>query len=335
MNIEVLRPSALGAAELAAWRALAAASPTMRRAFCAPGFALACEAAHGRARVAVLHEAGTIAGFLAFQFAGPWQQRAGLAERIGGELCDAAGLLAAPGTVVDPPALLRQCRLGALAMTHLTGEQASHGLTPQTQDIGHVIDLRGGLAAYLAGLRPEFLRDTARRLRRAEREYGALRFSFDAQPAAADALALIGRKRAQYRRTGAKDPFDAPRNVRLIEALCAAPAPDCRPVLTRLHAGGRVLAEHFGLLCGDVLSHWFPVYDPAAEKVSPGRLLLWHQIGQAEACGVAFVDRGEGDSAAKRDFSTGTQSYGSAYWSARTPRGLAARALQSALWRLG
>ncbi len=334
VKAELMPPSALGESERAAWRAMAAAAPDTRRAFFAPGFARACETAHGRARVAVLHEGGALRGFLPLQFATGWHRAAGLAERIGGELNDAAGLVALAGVQVNPRALLRQAGIGALFITHLTEGQAARGLASEAEEIGHVIGLSGGGAAYHAALDAEFQRDTARRLRRAEREFGPLRFEFDPHPDAAAALALIGRKRAQYARTGAADPFAVPGPLRLIAALCDASAPDCQPTLARLWAGERVLAAHFGLLCHGVLSYWFPVYDPAAEKVSPGRLLLWHLTGQAEACGITLIDRGAGDNPAKRDFSTGTRRFGTANLAAGGMRGGIARLAQAAQWRL-
>ena len=63
-------------------------------------------------------------------------------------------------------------------------------------------------------------------------------------------------------------------HLRLIEALNEAPGPECRLVMTRLQVGDRILAQHLGLRYHDVLSYWFPVYDPDAQGVSPGRLLL-------------------------------------------------------------
>lgn len=335
VKAERLRPSELGEAELAGWRRMAAASAPLRRAFFSPAFARACEAAHGRAYVAVLHEAGAVRGLLPFQFASRWHRLAGLAERIGGELSDAAGLISDPDTRIVPAAVLRQCGAGVLFMTHLAEGQDGHGLTAARYETGHVIDLAAGPAAYLARLRPDFVRDTERRLRRAERELGALQFGFNSAPTAEAALAVIARKRVQYRRTGTSDPFAVPHRLRLIEALCATPAPDCRPVLARLTAGGRLLAEHLGLCCGNTLSYWFPVYDPATDKLSPGRLLLWHQIAQAEACGIALIDRGEGDTPAKQDFSTGTQRFGVANYTAAGLRGAVARLAQAAAWRLG
>lgn len=101
-----------------------------------------------------------------------------------------------------------------------------------------------------------------------------------------------------------------------------------------LSAGERLLASHLGLFHNGVLNYWFPVYDFEARRVSPGRLLMWHTLQQADAIGLRFIDRGAGDSEAKRDFSSGTVQFGRAAWSADTWRARAARLWQSADWRL-
>jgi CelD/BcsL family acetyltransferase involved in cellulose biosynthesis len=103
-------------------------------------------------------------------------------------------------------------------------------------------------------------------------------------------------------------------------------------MLARLYAGERELAAHLGLRCGDVLNYWFPVHDPALRHVSPGRLLLWRLI--EERHGLRLIDRGEGDTPAKRDFATHATRFGRANWVAGTWRAAPARALQAALWRL-
>jgi CelD/BcsL family acetyltransferase involved in cellulose biosynthesis len=337
LKAELLPPAALGAGELRTWTAWLAENPALQRAFFAPGFARAAATASGLARVAVLHEGGTIRAFLPFQFRSRWHARVGLAERIGGDLCDNAGLIAAAGFTIAPAALLRLCRLGSLFLTHLAEGQEAFGLTAGEWRIGHRIDLAGGWSAYLAGLnaaRRGFVADTERRLRRAERDYGALAFSIETAPGWAAVAPLIAAKRAQYRRTGVADGFEDPARLRLIEALLAAPSPECRPLLTTLAAGGRVLAQHLGLRCGGALSYWFPVYDPAAQKISPGRLLLWRTLEAAAELGLSLIDRGEGDSEAKRDFSTGTARFGVAHWTSGTWRATAARVWQAAVWRL-
>ena len=337
LEAEVLTPSHLDDADRAAWTHMLAATPDLRRAFFAPGFALACERAGYRVRVGVLRQGGATRGFLPFQFASSWHERLGLAERVGDGLCDNAGLIAEPGFTIDPIALLRRCGINRLFITHLAENQEAFGLTAEAHEVGHRIDLPDGSAAYFAALaagRRGFVQDTQRRLRRAERDHGALRFACDTRPELSAVRGLIARKRDQFRRTGAEDMFDDRRRQRLIEALLADSTPDCRPVMTMLFAGERLLASHLGLLHHDVLSYWFPVYDPEAQKVSPGRLLLWHTLQQAEALGLRLIDRGAGDSEAKRDFSTATTRFGCAAWSAGTLRAGVARLWQSAEWRL-
>lgn len=337
LKAEILAPSALGPVERAAWAGLLADSAHLQRAFFTHGFAAACEAAGFRARVALLHEGGTIRAVLPFQFRTVWHQRLGLAERIGGSMSDHAGLVAAPDMRIAPDRLLRLCRLGGFTLTHLPEQQQGFGLTAEHWRIGHRIDLPAGAPAYFAALAAErkpFVNDTGRRLRRAAKDYGEVAFTALTGPAEAAVMAVVDAKRAQYARTGAADSFADPRRIALLRSLAAHPAPDCALLLTELRAGDRILARHVGMLHAGVLSYWFPVYDPEAQKVSPGRLLLWHTIQDADRLGIRLIDRGEGDTEAKRDFSTGTTQFGEAYWNSGTAGGGFARVFQAAEWRL-
>jgi CelD/BcsL family acetyltransferase involved in cellulose biosynthesis len=334
----VKRPSALDATEREAWRGFLADSPSLQRAFFAHGFALAAERAGFPARVAVLSQHGAPAAFLPFQFAGGWQRRLGLAERIGGHLSDHAGLVAKRGFTISPPRLLEMAGIGGLFIDHLSEGQAEFGLAAETTRPGHVIDIANGAAAYFTALESgnkSFLQDTERRMRRLEKEYGPARFSFEPAPAWPDVLALLQEKRAQYSRTGVADAFAQPAHERLVQALVDAADRECLPVLSVLTAGGRVLARHLGLLHAGHLSYWFPVYDPAAQKVSPGRMLLWQTIAEADRHGIRLIDRGEGDSQAKRDFSTGIRQFGVVNWRAPGWRGALGRMAQRLAWRLG
>jgi CelD/BcsL family acetyltransferase involved in cellulose biosynthesis len=337
LKCDVIPPSRLGTTELTAWLQMLEATPHLQRAFFTPTFARACEAAGFRVRVGVLHEGGRLRGFLPFQFNSPWHAGIGLAERVGGEMSDNAGLIAEPDFVSDPVALLRSCGVNRLFVTHLAEGQEVFGLTAKERRIGHRIDLAKGSAAYFAMLaseRRDFVQDTERRLRRAEREYGEVRFIDKLRPKPATVMELIARKRAQYLRSGAADIFTDPRRLRLIDELLAADAPDCRPLFTTMFAGRRWLAGHFGLIHRDVLSYWFPVYDPAAKQVSPGRLLLWRTLQSADALGLRMIDRGEGDNQAKRDFSTGTSRFGRVDWSSGAVRARVGGLCQAIGWRL-
>lgn len=337
LKAEIVRPSELGTAERVIWSDILAAIPGLQRAFLSIEFAQACELAYRDAYVGVLHENGAVRGFLPYQFRSSWHRRLRMADRIGEDVCDNAGVIAKPDVSIEPASLLQCCRLSSLLMTHMAEEQAALGLATSDFEIGHRIDLSGGLASFIARLvqsgRRGVRQDTERRLRRAGREYGTLRFTASTSPQWNDVAQLVVQKQYQYRRTGVADVFDDPRRLRLLQILTERQSPGCLPLLTVLTAGDRVLARHFGLLHAGVLSYWFPVYDPEAKKISPGRLLLWHTIERAESLGIRLIDRGAGDSEAKRDLSTGSVRLGRLHAYASDPRGWLARGWQSAAWR--
>lgn len=338
LSATVKRPSALDEAELAAWRDFMAASPALGRAFLSPRFALGCEQAHGRARVAVLRDAAGVCAFLPFQFRSAWHATFRAAEAMGGEMADHAGLIARPGLTMAPARLLAASGLGALFFRQLSPGQQEFGLRAEPARIGHLIDLRDGADAYFAALAARdrsFMLDTERRARRLEKSFGPVGFSMVADPDGSEVEAVIAAKRAQYQRTDVGDPLAPEANRALLHALARGGDETCRVVLASLTAGGRTIARHLGLMCGGTLSYWFPVYDPEVRQASPGRLLLWQTIRAAAAHGITLIDRGGGDTQAKRDFSTGTVTFGIAHYHAPGPRGVAARLAQAAAWRLG
>ena len=302
---EVVRPSALSASDIAAWHMMMEQSPFLQRGFFAPEFALACERAHDLARVVVFRREQVPVAFFPFQFASRWNRMIGAGERIGGDISDHAGLIASSGFCIATASLLAAARLNALFVTHLNERQTVFGLVGEDWRVGHVIDLRGGAERYLQELlhnRSDFFQDTRRRLRRAQRDFGAVEFVFDAAPAFAQVIEILDAKRHQYARTGAGDVFGNPAYIAIIKSLIDYSSIHCRPVISVLRAGDHVLARHLGLMSQGVLSYWFPVYEPAAKAVSLGRLLLWHVIEAAREHGITFIDRGEGGESSQTGF---------------------------------
>jgi CelD/BcsL family acetyltransferase involved in cellulose biosynthesis len=281
LRADVLRPSALGAAERARWQDIQAHSPWLGRAFLTPAFADACERAYGRAYVAVLHQGGSIQGFLPFQFRSAWHERLRFAERIGCEMSDAAGLVARPEFRITSHCLLRLAGFSSLIVSHLMPGQEQFGLDAAWSDSAYLTDLRAGDAAFYQDLlvrERSYVRETERKTRRAASVFGSLTFTRTDHIAAETIALLISQKREQYQRTQVTDVFSNEANTRLIAALRENPTPDCRLVLDQVMAGDRILAQHLGPQYRDVLSIWFPTYDTAAHNVSPGRLLLWQML---------------------------------------------------------
>jgi CelD/BcsL family acetyltransferase involved in cellulose biosynthesis len=337
LRADVVPPSALSPSEIELWHRMLVQTPSLQRAFLTPAFALACERATARAHVAVLRAGATIHAFLPFQFKSAWHQRIRLAERIGGNMSDNAGLIACPDFRTDAQSLLRLGGLASLQLSHLMEGQDQFGLDAEWSQISYVTDLNAGPDAYFAALFERdrgLVRDTERCLRKAEKTYGQLCLVQPDNIPSDMLAAVIAEKRLQYRRTQVADPFMNPEHLRLIEALNESGGPECRLVMTRLQAGDRILAQHLGLRHHDVLTYWFPVYDPDAHGVSPGRLLLWYIIRQAINDGIRLIDYGEGEALYKRQFGTGTMRLGRAMWSAGNVRSMVARAWQSAEWRL-
>jgi len=88
------------------------------------------------------------------------------------------------------------------------------------------------------------------------------------------------------------------------------------------------------LRCHDMLHVWFPVYNPKYSSYSPGRILFKHILVVAAQHGIRLFDRGEGDTQAKREFSNEEHIFSYGLWHVAGWRGLRARIVLSAFWRI-
>ncbi|MFO1056635.1 MAG: GNAT family N-acetyltransferase [Dongiaceae bacterium] len=332
----VTSPARLSEEECRSWRALAAMDG-LDHPFLSPGFSACVARVRRGVRVCVLRQGGRIVGFLPFQRVSGRPGWLGLAEPVGGRMSDRFGLVAAPGCWLPPAALLRAAGLHALEFHHLGDEQLRFGLTGGGARIGHRLMLGRDPADYWARLKaanPSFLAELRRRERRLVEQHGPLRFELAVADPQAGLSRLVARKRAQYRESGVPDALAAGWKRRLLAALAASGDPDCRGVLTELHAGETWVASHFGLRNRHTLHYWFPAYNPALAKLAPGHLLLRLIIEHGMADGIAVIDRGEGDQPHKTSWPTEPRWYHRGLWRRPTARGLAGQAGLALAWRL-
>lgn len=300
--------------ELAAWDALHAAQGPHRWAFQSVGFARAVHETVAAVRVALLWRADELVGVLPLQRQpGRWG-RWGLHEPVGGLMADYAGLLAGEGVCTTWAALLAGSGVPGLFFTHLDEQQLGLGLTGAQPRLGLRTRIHpDGGAAHWVWLRTQdkkLVDDTERRERKLQRDHGDVSFAMDSPHAEQNLQTLIAAKSDQYRRTGAPSgPLLQPRNQRLLAHLLAHPSAGCRVRLSLLKAGEQWVSSHFGLQSGSTLHYWFPVYGESFSAYSPGRILFKHVILQSVAAGIDLIDRGEGDTAAKRDFATETHQF--------------------------
>jgi CelD/BcsL family acetyltransferase involved in cellulose biosynthesis len=334
---DILHATALAPGDISAWRAIAAADADLASPFYDPAFIQAVAASRPDVYVAVISAGGRRCAFLPYQYASPWHRRFGAAERVGGELSDYFGLIAAPDVHIRPQDLLRLCGLHTLAFTHLDESQRRFGLPGELPEPGLRIRLTGGAAAYwseLSRIDKRLVSDTDRRERKLIETYGPLRFELAAADTAGELDRLIAAKRAQYARTGVRDALAEPWTAGLLTALSDRRDTSFRGQLSVLFAGDTWVASHFGLRSRHVLHYWFPVYAADLKAFSPGRLLLKAVIGAADAAGITVIDRGSGDQAAKREFANETHQYLRDSWHVPGPQSFSYRAARALMWRL-
>ena len=242
----------------------------------------------------MLADGTSVAGFFPFE-----RRMLGLGVPIAPGLTDCQGLIHAPGVEWDPRQLLRACHISAWQFDHL-----AHGASVHFSDTGRPtprsssprIDLAEGFDAYYRKLRvrsPNFASVVARKSRKLEREIGEIHFEVNSPHTSALQL-LISWKSAQYRRTGRPVRFSQPWIVDLLESLSATRDAGFGGVLSVLSTGDTPVAVHFGIRSGHVLAYWFPAYDPAHSKYSPGLISLLRLAQDSGSLGVRVIDLGKG-----------------------------------------
>lgn len=291
LNVETVAVSELSAAERALWDRFRAADPNLASPYFDLRFVEAASQVAPGARVAVVREGEAVRGFL------PFQRRGGLLQPLAAPLSDFHGFVAAPGlsiaAILPDVEGVRRARVSGLI-----GGEPAHGLTARR---AMAADLSRGFNAYLADRDARFLKDKRRRRRALERDHGPLTFSFErATPDEVDRV--VARKRAQIARTHQYDIFACGWTVSLLHRLARSDAPDFGLRLAALKAGGTLVAAELGLTSGARHHLWFPIYDCAYAKYSPGGLMTLDTLEAAAALGVTRVDFGVDADAYKRDF---------------------------------
>ncbi|MFD7894420.1 GNAT family N-acetyltransferase [Streptomyces sp. NPDC059743] len=323
-RIRIAAPADLDETEIDAWRALRALSGAPASPFMEPEFTRAVGRVRPGARVAVVREElyeygaggegsgggragaggryGEPVGFFPYE-TGPL----GHGRAIGLGVSDVQGGVFRSGLRLSPTGLLKACALSAWEFDNLEPGQELFVPAAAEEFESPVIDVREGYEAYETGLRarsPKFFRTTAAKERRLGRQAGEVRFVFDERDPAA-LRTLMEWKSAQYRRTGRRDRFAKEWIRALVRQLAETRAPGCSGVLSVLYVADRPVAAHFGLRSRTVLACWFPAYDPAFAKYSPGLILHLRMAEAAAAAGIHTLDLGRGAAEYKDALKTG------------------------------
>ncbi len=76
-------------------------------------------------------------------------------------------------------------------------------------------------------------------------------------------------------------------------------------MLSTLHAGDQLIAVHLGMRSDGVLHTWFPAYNRAFAKYSPGMMLFVEMARAGSTLGIRRIDLGKGLERHKRSLMSG------------------------------
>lgn len=301
MRISVVHPRELGDTEITAWRELQISHPALDNPFLSPEFTIEVGRLRDQARVAVISDGGSIVGFFPFE-----RHPLGIGVPIAAGLTDAQGLVHVKDFEFDPRRLIKACGLAVYEFDHMVAGQP---LLPErySRHPSPIMDMTEGFDAYIETVKKnsgKTYRSTTYKSRKLQRDFGTLRHEYEVRDEA-PLRTLLAWKTDQYRRTGRTDRFARPWIVRLVENLLQVNTEHFAGVLDMIYVDDRPVAGHFGLRTKTTLAGWFPAYDTAFSKYSPG---LIHHLAMAERAakaGIHVIDLGRGEKEYKEKLKNG------------------------------
>ncbi|MFN3816224.1 GNAT family N-acetyltransferase [Brevundimonas sp.] len=299
LTVEIMTADALGESEWALWRDMIAANPELTSPYFRPRFTRVAARVCPSAAVAVLHRGGEIVGFF------PFQRRGGSILPLGAPMNDFHGVIARPGDAPDLHELARLLNGARMNVGAWVGE--AKGMVER--DCLMVALPEAGYDAWYAERREterKYFKDKERARRGLERDLGPIETRTDQRDTAL-LDHLIELKRDQYRRTGRHDIFACGWTRDLLHALMDEQDGDFGASVATLTAGDTLAAMEFSLHAGNRWHFWFPVYEPAAARCSPGIMLSMDTMRLMGARGYRVFDYGFGGEGYKKYFCNASQ----------------------------
>ena len=284
LEVDIVGIDALDESQWAVWRAMRGANPGLNSPYFHPGFAQVAGRISPDAAVAVFSREGQTVGFF------PHQRRGGAMQPLAAPMNDYHGIIAFPG---QAPSLEEAARALGATRLNVTAWVGETGLGEDRRTVQ--VELGdGGYDGWYAGRRAthgKFFKDKERARRSMEAELGPLRVERGLHdPALLDWL--IDLKRDQYRRTARHDIFACGWTADLLHALLKEDRDGFGASMAGLWAGDRLTAIEYSLHAGDQYHFWFPGYDPALSRCSPGILLSMDTMRLASPLGYRTFDFG-------------------------------------------
>ena len=301
MQIHAVPFSALGSRHLEAWSRIQGSDSTFDSPFFCPEFSAAVASVRDDVCVGVMEQEGTIVGLFPFQRSA-W----GEATPVAGEISQFHGVIIDSTIGWSADELLRSCNLSSWVFSHLPLTQLPFQQHYQCVGESPCIDLTNGFDEYCAEKQRsgKVIEQANRKARKLEREVGPLRFELhDTSNAAFQCL--LAWKSEQHQRTNVVDAFACDWLVTLLDRIRLTHYDSFAGLVSALYAGDHLVAVHLGMRSKRVAHSWYPAYDTAFGKYSPGITLLLKMAEALADVGVQRIDFAAGQQIYKTRFMNG------------------------------
>ncbi len=300
MRIHVLPFDQLTAAQLDVWSCVQRGDPSFCSPFFRPEFTQLIASVRDDVEVGIMEANGQSIGFFPFQ-----RDQRNVARPVGLGLSDYQGVVVDSNVRWTAEDLLRGCRLRAWHFDHVLATQKPferhHWLAAESA----YADLSQGFAWYQKQLsKAKEVKASYRKSRKIEREVGPLRLVPHAFVEGVFRR-LLDWKIRQYARLGAVHHLAAEWKLEVLRKVATTQLESFAGMLSALYAGDHLIAVHLGMKSDGTFHNWFPAYDPAFAKYSPGLIFWLRFIEDAVAFGIRRVDFGKGDERYKRVLGSG------------------------------
>ncbi|OYX54482.1 MAG: GNAT family N-acetyltransferase [Brevundimonas subvibrioides] len=299
LKIEVVKADQLTVADRVLWRAMVEANPDLASPYFRWEFTEIAARISPDAAVAIFSRGGRTIGYF------PHQRRGSAIQPLGAPMNDYHGVIAMPGeapSLATVAALLNAPRLNVSAWVGPSG-------AGEPRDTLMTVTPEEGFDVWYAERRQtwgKYFKDKERARRSLETELGPIRVERGLKdPELLDHLIQL--KRDQYSRTGRHDIFACGWTRDLLHALMASEHEDFGASMAGLWAGDRLTAIEYSLHAGDRYHFWFPAYEPALARCSPGILLTMDTMRLGCDAGFRVFDFGFGGEGYKKYFCNATQ----------------------------
>lgn len=297
MRTETVSIRDLTQADVRRWNAWAAPDGQLTSPYLLHDFAETVDRVRRDVRVTVIRDGGEAVGFFAHH-----TPKGGVVRPVGSPMSDYQGVVSAPGIRIHPRDVLSGAGACALVYDNWLASGLNLIRECRERDGSVICDVSEGGDAWFAAqsiLHRDHFKKMARRLRKAERDFGPAQFVFG-DPTGEHYAALKTWKGQQYRATGKLDVLSVGWADQLLADLRRREGSPFGTLTAALYFGNQLAAVEIGLMAGGVYHSWFPAYDAKFASASPGLLLIHGLIENAQRLGMSRIDLGRGHSQYKK-----------------------------------